>query len=92
MTKNSSIFDVLNKTQNTKINYCLMNYSLELNSLCIYSGAIIDGLIKCIKAERGFVFVALNVGMQGRVTDYNDILLNCTGINPRYKEGDSVKF
>ena len=42
--------------------------------------------------ERGFVFVALNVGMQGRVTDYNDILLNCTGINPRYKEGDSVKF
>ena len=90
--KSAKIQDVIDKTQNIKVNYCLLNTGLELNELCVYHGAIIDGLVKCIKAERGFVFVALNLGVQGRVTDNNNILMNCTGLNPRYREGDSVKF
>ena len=60
--------------------------------MCVYHEAIIDGLVKCVKAERGFVFVALNLGIQGRVTDYHSIAINCTGANPRYREGDWVKF
>ena len=90
--KNIKTVDVIDKTQKTKVNYCLLNSGLELNELCLYPGAIIDGLVKCVKAERGFVFVALNLGVQGRVTDYNNILMNCTGLDPRYREGDSVKF
>ena len=83
--KKATIFDVIERTQQTKVNYCMMNSSLELNQLCIYTGALIDSLIKCIKADRGFVFIALNIGIQGRVTDYNNIMMNCTGQNPRYR-------